>query len=372
MNGHLGILGGGQLGRLLALAAHRLGVEVRVLDPDPTAPAATVARTLQAPFDDAGAVAWLADGAAAVTWEREDIPTATLAAAAARARVWPDPSVLERTQDRAAQKRLIAGLGLPTAPWVEIAPDATTPPPLPFAFPVVVKARRGGFDGRGQRIARDAAGLAAAIADFARSGAIIEPLVRFDDEVAALTARRANGEQRTWAPVLTRQVDGQLASAEAPHPEHARIGARAATIASTLAEALDHVGVLAVECFRCGDELIVNELAPRVHNSGHWTPEGSACGQFEQHVRAVLGLPLGDCRSLGVAGLVNCVGALPDLANVLAVPGASLTVYGKRARPGRKLGHVTVVAPDADAMRSALAAIRAHHPLPLPDRTIAC
>lgn len=360
MSGHLGILGGGQLGRMLALAAHRLGVAVRVLDPDPASPTAAVAPTRCAPWGNRDALDWLADGAAAITWEREDVPLAALEYLATRAAVRPRASVLRRVQDRALQKQLLRGLGLETAPWIEVGPgEEPDGAAETFGFPAVVKARRGGFDGRGQRVVRDRAELRVACAAFRSSGAIVEPLVDFDDEVAVLAVRGTDGAVRTWAPVLTRQVDGQLAVAEAPHPEWARVGHAPREIATRLAHALDHVGVLAVECFRIGDRLLVNELAPRVHNSGHWTPEGSVCGQFEQHVRAVLGLPLGDCRSLGSAALLNCVGQLPDAATVLGVPGATLTVYGKHPRPGRKLGHISLVAPGREELHAALSRLSA-------------
>jgi len=347
----LGILGGGQLGCLLHRAATAEGLTVRIADPDPESPARHLPGYAEA-SDWSRAVEVLGATCAVVTWEREDLDPEALAAL--RVPVRPSPPVLATTQDRLGYKRLVERLGIATAQWVDAAgPDATDTVIDRLGLPVMVKARRGGFDGRGQVLARDRAELQGALERFADCGAIAERLVPFDDEFAALVTRGHDGEIVHYPLVRTCQHAGQLAWALAPHPREAQLVAWARGVAEAIVAALDHVGTLAVECFRCGDEALVNEIAPRVHNSGHWTIEGCSVDQFTNHVLAVSGRALREPAARGVSLLRNCIGRMPAAVDT---PGATLHDYGKRPRPGRKVGHLTVVARDAEEL-----AARIHH-----------
>jgi len=348
----LGVVGGGQLGRMLALAAHPLGVRCVVVEPSPSPPAAAAAEVLAAPYGDAAALAELGRRAAAVTVELEEVDTDALAAMEQSTGVPVRPSVasIRTCQDRLLEKELARSLGLATAPFR----DVTSRDDLAaLGFPAVLKLRRGGFDGRGQVVLHGADDVEAAWAWAAARPALVEGWVPFRREVSVLVARSATGEVRSWSPVENVHVDGQLAESRAPAdvPGAEELGRR-------LVEGLDHVGVLAVELFDTAEGLVVNELAPRVHNSGHWTIEGAQTSQFEQHVRAVLGWPLGSTAPTGHSAMVNLLGTVPPVEAVLAVPGAHLHLYGKAERPGRKLGHVTLVAPtpaELEARRASLA-----------------
>lgn len=354
--GHLGILGGGQLGRMLALAAHRLAIPVRLLDTDPESPAGQIAPArMVGSWADAAAGAWLAEGAAAVTWEREDLPPAVLARLSALAPLRPHAGVIAGVADRLTQKQLFDRLGLATAAWAALEAgadaaqiDATL---TRTGLPAMVKARRGGFDGRGQRLVRSREELIAALEQFRAVGCIVEALVPFDDECATLVARGLDGAVAHWPLVLTCQHAGQLAWALAPHPRESLLTTQARSMAAAIAGALEHCGVLAVEFFRCGDRLLANEIAPRVHNSGHWSIEGATCCQFENHVRAVLGLPLGVTTVQGSSLLLNCIGSMPERRHALAIPGLHLHDYGKKPRTARKVGHLTLVGEQQELAR---------------------
>jgi 5-(carboxyamino)imidazole ribonucleotide synthase len=330
----LGILGGGQLARMLALAAHPLGVRCVVVEPGADPPAAAVAEVVRADFDDPAALAHLAATCDAVTVELEAVPVAALARLAERVPVRPGVAAVAATQDRLREKELCRRLGLRTAPYDdEVGPG-----------PALVKTRRGGFDGRGQRRVASAAERDAACAEL--PDPIVEGIVPLRRELAVVAARGLDGEIRTWPVVAIEHEDGILRRATAPAPGLDDATAeQARAVAVVLAEALDYVGVMAVELFLCDDGLVVNEIAPRVHNSGHWTIEGSTTSQFEQHVRAVLGFPLGDVSCRPASVMLNAVGG-PVGAEALAVPGAHVHHYGKSPRPARKLGHVTVTGDD--------------------------
>jgi 5-(carboxyamino)imidazole ribonucleotide synthase len=346
----LGIIGGGQLGRMLALAAAPMGVRCLVLEPTPDAPARVAAEVLAAAYDDEKTLAELARRCDVVTVELEGVPVDALAWLADRVPVRPGPEAVAIAQDRLAEKRSFGALGIRTAPFSRW-PDAPDPGPW------FVKARRGGFDGRGQVAADRPETLAAAATALGTEDLIVEGVVDFSRELAILIARGMDGMTRAWPLTETTHRGGILYSARAPAAGARERQAEAEAVARAVADDLGYVGVLAVELFDTGDGLVANEWAPRVHNSGHWTIEGSVTSQFTQHVRAVLGWPLGDTAVTGNAVTLNCIGALPDAAAVLAVPGASLHVYGKEPRSGRKVGHVTVVAPDADALDHRLAAV---------------
>ena len=316
----VGVIGGGQLGRMLALAGIPLGFSFRFLDPSADAPAAEVGELLVGDYDDPELLDRLADGAAAVTYEFENVPVA----AAKRVGAIPAPAALEASQDRLVEKQLFRRLGIPT-PRLDAEVDV---------FPAILKTRRLGYDGKGQRVVETWEGPDA--------GHVLEERVPFDRELSLLAVRGAGGDTRFYPLVENVHESGILRTSHAPAVDAPQADAEA--YAKRLLDELGYVGVLALELFDVGGRLLANEFAPRVHNTGHWTIEGAATSQFENHVRAVLGLPLGPTESRPAA-MFNLIGAVPPAADVLAVPGAHLHVYGKEPRPGRKLGHVTLVEP---------------------------
>jgi 5-(carboxyamino)imidazole ribonucleotide synthase len=345
----VGVLGGGQLGRMLAVAGVPLGVRCLVVEPVPHAPAAAVAEVITAPYDDQRALAELARRCDVVTVELEGVPVDALGWLAERVAVHPSPEAVAVAQDRRREKQAFGALGISVAPWSEGRPDT---------YPCLVKAARGGFDGRGQELVHDAQGWVAAADRLAPC--ITEQLVAFDRELSIVAARGVDGAFASYRLVENRHRDGILRTTIAPAPGVTRSLQRAAdALIERLLGSLHYVGVATVELFQVGDRLVANEMAPRVHNSGHWTIDGATTSQFEQHLRAILGWPLGDPSARGAAAMVNIIGTEPDAAAVLAIGGAHLHRYGKLARPGRKLGHVTVVAASPEALAPALAAVQA-------------
>lgn len=329
----LGIIGGGQLARMLALAAHPLGIECVVVEPAEAPPATGVAEVIRAPFDDADALAALAARCDVVTVELEAVPVEALEQLARRVPVRPGPAAIAAAQDRLAEKHLLRRLGIATAPFDDEV----------HGLPALVKSRRGGFDGRGNRLVRTPEELAGA--RFELPDPIVEGMVPFEREVSILAARSVTGDVRCWPLVTNVHQHGILRRSRVAGSEPAVLQAEAERLARLVLEATNYVGVLALELFEVAGTLVANEMAPRVHNSGHWTIEGAVTSQFEQHVRAVCGLPLGEPWAVGASVMLNCIGDEPDPAAVLAVPGAHLHRYGKSPRPGRKVGHVTVTAP---------------------------
>ena len=317
----VGVIGGGQLGRMLGLAGIPLGLSFRFLDPAPDAPAGAVGELLVGAYDDVDLLARLADGADVVTYEFENVPVE----AARRVGAVPGPAALEAAQDRLAEKRLFRRLGIPTA---RIDDEVE-------AFPALLKTRRLGYDGKGQRLVDEHPG--------SDPDHVLEELVAFDRELSLIAVRAPDGETRFYPLVENVHEDGILRSSRAPAVDAPQ--ALAEDYAGRVLEELDYVGVLALELFEADGDLLANELAPRVHNTGHWTIEGAVTSQFENHLRAVLGLPLGPTDLRGEAAMVNLIGTLPPPEAVLAIPGAHLHLYGKEPRPGRKLGHVTLLDP---------------------------
>jgi 5-(carboxyamino)imidazole ribonucleotide synthase len=344
----LGIVGGGQLGRMLALAAAPLGVRCIALEPAPDPPAQVVADLIAAPFDDPAALAELARRCDVVTVELEHVPVETLTWLAERVPVRPCARAVATAQDRQREKEALQAAGIPTAAWAA--------PPRPFATGTVVKRRFGGFDGRGQVVVAPGQSVDAVL----DADCISEEIVPFQRELSIVAARAVDGTM-AWYPVVeNRHAEGILRTTIAPAPGlDLTLQAAAETIATKMAEALDYVGVLAVELFEVDGRLLANELAPRVHNSGHWTIEGAETSQFEQHVRAVCGWPLGSTALREPVAMVNLIGTGPDASAVLAVAGAHLHLYGKAPRPNRKLGHVTVPLAQQAAVEAILDA--AHH-----------
>jgi 5-(carboxyamino)imidazole ribonucleotide synthase len=343
----LGIVGGGQLARMLALAAHPLGVECLVVEPADDPPAGAVAEVVAAPYDDDAALDALATRCDVVTVELEAVPVDALERLARRVPVRPAPAAVAVTQDRLAEKRLLRSLGIATAPFDDEV----------HGLPALVKSRRGGFDGRGNRLVRTPEELATA--RFELPDPIVEGIVPFTRELSIIAARGTSGDVRCWPLTVNTHEHGILRTSRAASTEPTPQQREAERLAKLVLEALGYVGVLALELFDVDGALVANELAPRVHNSGHWTIDGAVTSQFEQHVRAVCGMPLGDSWAVGASVMLNCVGGEPDADAVLAVPGAHLHLYDKSPRPGRKVGHVTVNAPGPALLSARVDAVAA-------------
>jgi 5-(carboxyamino)imidazole ribonucleotide synthase len=345
----IGILGGGQLGRMSAIAAARLGYRAHVFAPEPDSPGMQVAaaRTV-APYEDAAALAAFATAVDVVTFEFENVPAATLAALEGRVPCRPGVGVLAIGQDRVREKRFLESVGVPVAPWAEVSDLAGLEAAIArIGLPAVLKTTRLGYDGRGQAVLRRPEDAAGALARLAPKPLILEAFVPFAAEVSAIAARGADGALAVYDAVENRHRDHILDLSFAP----ARIPAAAAAAArdhvGRVAEGLGLVGLVALEMFLLPDgTLLGNEIAPRPHNSGHWTMDACLCGQFEQHVRAVAGLPLGQPARHADAVMRNLIGpeGLAAWPRLLAAPEVVAHWYGKaEARPGRKLGHANLL-----------------------------
>ena len=354
---HIGILGGGQLGRMLALAGHPLGMHFRALEPAAECPAAAVAEHHRGEFDDYQALFAFCQGLDAVTYEFENVPVETARWLADRVPVYPTPRALEVGQDRIAEKTFFRDLGVRVPPFEAVNSRADLDAAVRrLGLPAVLKTTRFGYDGKGQAVVRTAADVDAVWATLGGRPLILEGFVPFQRELSILGVRGRGGELAFYPLVENIHRNGILRVSTGPANDVSRdLQAKAEGIATRALEALGYVGVLAVELFQVGDELLVNEMAPRVHNSGHWTIEGAETSQFENHLRAVAGLPLGPTAAVGQSVMINLIGGWPDPAAVLAIPGAHLHLYGKKPRANRKVGHITV---RADSQREFLEAVR--------------
>lgn len=355
----IGVLGGGQLGRMLALAGYPLGCGFRFLDPAPEAPAGAVGELVVGAYDDPEALARFAAGLDVVTYEFENVPAAAADYLRERLPVRPAPGALEVAQDRLREKACFTGLGIGTAPYRSVDTRADLDAAIAaIGLPAVLKTRRFGYDGKGQFVLRAPADADAAWRALGGASLILEGFVPFERELSILAVRGVDGEIVCYPLVENHHEGGILRLSRAPAPGVTPARRREAeVIAKRVLEALDYVGVLAIELFEHEGRLLANELAPRVHNSGHWTIEGAETSQFENHVRAIAGLPLGATAPVGHSAMINLIGDLPDPRAVLRAPGAHLHLYGKAPRPGRKLGHVTVRAAGPRALRERLAAL---------------
>lgn len=344
----IGVLGGGQLGRMLALAGARLGLDVVIFDPEPDCPASRVAaETVTAAYDDLAAVARFAKSVDAVTYEFENVPVETALEAAKHAPLRPGANALEAAQDRLTEKTFLNAHGAPTVAF-QTVDDAGRAREAAEALgaPAILKTRRFGYDGKGQQVIRTVDEAEAAFAAIGARAAILEAFAPFERELSIVAARSLDGEVRAFPLSENRHADGILRETLAPAEADAAVRAEALRIVTALLEALDYVGVLAVELFALDDgRLLVNEIAPRVHNTGHWTQDACLTDQFEQHMRAVAGWPLGDPAPFAPARMVNLIGSDADTwERWLTEPGAVLHLYGKReTRDGRKMGHVNIV-----------------------------
>ena len=348
----IGILGGGQLGRMLAMAAARLGLKTHIYSDEADAPAFDVAhaRTVGS-YADEDALARFAASCAVVTCEFENVPAETLQAAARAVPVFPGAKSFAVAQDRLVEKDFITGLGVSVAPYVRVDSLEDLRAALPrVRVPALLKTRRFGYDGKGQVLIRGEDEISAALEAIGHAPALVEGIVPFEREVSVIVVRGRDGAVRFYDVVENVHQDGILAISRAPARIAQALAVEARTIAGKVAEALGHVGVLCVEMFeRTGEkpELIVNEFAPRVHNSGHWTLDACLVSQFESHIRAICGWPLGETSRHSDAVMTNLIGSDVDKWRELAAePDTALHLYGKaEARPGRKMGHVTRLYP---------------------------
>ena len=348
----LGILGGGQLGRMIAMAGAQLGLKTHIYAPEADSPAFDVsAEHTIASYEDEEALARFARSVDIVTYEFENVPSAAAAILASHAPLAPNARALATTQDRLEEKSFIAGLGIPTAPFAAVASEAElTEAVSRIGRPAVLKTRRFGYDGKGQAMIRPDTDLASAFSSVGGKTSILEGFVPFERELSVVAARTAAGGFAAYDLCANTHRDHILDITQVPAGVSDETEKRAVEIARAIAEALDYVGVLAVELFLLkGESLVVNEIAPRVHNSGHWTLGGARTSQFEQHVRAVCGWPLGSPARLGRVEMQNLIGdEVGRWERLLAEPDAQLHLYGKTAaRPGRKMGHVTRVFPES-------------------------
>jgi 5-(carboxyamino)imidazole ribonucleotide synthase len=354
----IGILGGGQLARMLALAGAPLGLRFLQLAPEP-AVASGLVETITAEYTDRAALAELARRTDVVTYESENVAVDAVAHLASLVPVLPPPRALATAGDRWAEKDLFTALDIPTAPYLHIgtredlfAATART------GLPCIVKTRRLGYDGRGQAVCRSEQDLAEAWDRFGGVPLLCESWIPFDREVSIVAVRSRSGEIRCYPPGENVHRDGILISTDVPAPHLAGpLRATAAAYVQRIMESLDYAGVLALEMFQHGDTLLANEIAPRVHNTGHWTIEGADCSQFENHLRAILGWPLGSTAARGHVAMINLIGRTPALPELLAIDAAHAHLYGKEPRPGRKLGHVTVTADTRDEVARRLARV---------------
>ena len=350
----LGILGGGQLGRMIAMAAAQLGLRTHVYAPDDNSPAFEVATEATiAPYDDEANLVRFARSVDVVTYEFENVPSETASTLSAHTLLSPSAQALAVSQDRFLEKSFIAGLGIDVAPFAAFSDEAELVEALErIGRPAVLKTRRFGYDGKGQVMIRPETDPSAAWAEIGRAASIVEGFVPFEREVSVVAARTASGAFAAYDLCANTHSHHILDTTRIPAGVSRETEEQAVRIARAIAEALDYVGVLAVEMFLVtgdgGERLVVNEIAPRVHNSGHWTLGGAATSQFEQHVRAVCGWPLGETARLGRVEMRNLIGHDADeWEQILAEPGAHLHLYGKaEARAGRKMGHVTQVFPE--------------------------
>jgi 5-(carboxyamino)imidazole ribonucleotide synthase len=337
---------------MLALAGYPLDIRCTTMDPVADSPASQVAPNVVGAFDDRDALARLAGAADVVTYEFENVPVESVHFLRELAPIFPPPEALEAAQDRLAEKTLFHELGVPTAAHEAVA----SPDELLLAFdrigpPAVLKTRRLGYDGKGQAVIHDPLRAEDAWRAIGEVPAILERFIAFDRELSMIGVRGRDGSTAFYPLIENRHREGILRLSLAPAPDLTPdLQAEAEGYARALMDRLGYVGVIAIELFQVGDSFVGNELAPRVHNSGHWTIEGAETSQFENHLRAVTGLSLGSTLTRGPSVMVNLIGVEPDPIAVARVPGAHLHLYGKEPRPGRKLGHVTVLGEEAGSI----------------------
>ena len=337
----VGILGGGQLARMLALSGYPLDLEFIILDPSKEAGAVGLGEHLHGEYDDPVLLAELAKKADVITYEFENVPAKVAAFLAEQTQVYPAPNALEVAQDRLVEKNFFQQLNIQTAPYAEVDSLQDCQRVMQnIAYPAIIKSRRMGYDGKGQVVIKSAEQLPAAWESMQGAPSIIEGFVNFQREVSIIAARRANGDVAFY-PVSENVHDkGILRVAKCCTNDG--VQQKAENIATRVLNSLDYVGIIAIELFDVEGELVANEFAPRVHNSGHWTIEGSETSQFENHLRAILDLPLGSTQTRGYTGMVNFIGDVPETKEVLSINHAHHHLYAKSPRKSRKVAHATV------------------------------
>lgn len=352
----IGILGGGQLGRMLVLAGYPLGLRFRILEPAPSSPAGMVAEQVVAAYDDAHALTRFAQDMDVVTYEFENVPVSSVHNLAHYCSIYPPAPALAVAQDRLNEKVFFQTLGIPTPSFLPVdSIDDLEAAAAQIGFPAVLKTRRLGYDGKGQVVLHTPDEAAAAWKTLGGSALILEEFVNFECELSILAVRSRTGELAFYPLPENTHRGGILARSIAPAPGLTpELQSQAEHYATQVLHALNYVGVLAIELFQVGSKLIANEMAPRVHNSGHWTIEGSETSQFENHLRAILGCALGSTATVGYSAMINLIGTIPDTAKILSLPGAHLHLYNKSPRAGRKLGHVTLRADSREALMTLL------------------
>ena len=345
---------------MLALAGYQLGIEFRFFDPNAGAPVGQIGQLIAADYGDHAALERFLEGVDVVTYEFESIPVSTVRFVAERLKVFPPVKALATAQDRLLEKQLFADLGIPTPPFaaVDNVQDLQRAAAR-IGLPLVLKTRRMGYDGKGQAVIRDTMSLEAAWQLLEGSPLLVEKYVEFRYELSVIGVRDTTGRALFYPPIENVHREGILRKSTAPAPSVTpQLAGVAINYCQMLMERLAYVGVLALELFSVDGELFANEMAPRVHNSGHWTIEGAETSQFENHLRAVLSLPLGATTMRGNALMFNIIGHIPPIARVVAVEGAHLHLYGKAPTEKRKVGHVTLVAETAAGLEAGSNALR--------------
>ena len=345
----VGMLGGGQLSLMLAEAARPLDISVVFIDPAPDACAGQVATQIVADYDDPQALESLASQCDVVTYEFENVPNRAVEQLSAKLNVFPAANALSTAQDRLNEKNQFVALDIPVPEFRAI--DSLNDLQLAvteLGVPCVLKTRRFGYDGKGQAVIRSTDDIETAWQAIAEVPAILEAFMPFDREVSIIAVRDQQGNHQTYPLSENIHKNGILDQSYSRETDPAF--AQAEQYIVRLMDELGYVGVLALELFQVGDRLYANEFAPRVHNSGHWTIEGTVCSQFENHMRAVAGLPLGEIRLNGRSVMLNCIGKMPDVSKIIALNGVAVHDYGKAAREGRKVGHITLTADSAPSL----------------------
>jgi len=352
---NIGIVGGGQLGRMLALAGIPLNMRFSFLDPAIDACAAALGEHICAAYDDQKALRQLGESVDLVTFEFENVSSETVDFLAQFVPVFPSGAALRVARDRLLEKSLFQELGIPTPTFANVLSQQELDAAVQrIGLPAVLKTRTLGYDGKGQKVLRNPAEVVGAFADLGQVPCILEGFVPFDGEVSLIAVRGRDGETRSY-PLIHNQHEGGILRQSLVSSAHP-LQALAEDYARRVLDKLDYVGVLAFEFFEVDGGLKANEIAPRVHNSGHLSIEGSECSQFENHLRAIAGLPLGSVAKTGESAMLNCIGSVPSTVQVASIAGAHLHHYGKAFKPGRKVGHITLCASDKGTLEARLAA----------------
>lgn len=353
----IGVIGGGQLGRMLALAGTPMGMQFVFLDPAQDACAAALGQHIHADYHDHEHLRQLADQVDMVTFEFESVPADTVAFLSQFVPVYPGAESLRIARDRLLEKNLFRSLQVPVAPYAAVDSQQDLVAAVArIGLPAVMKTRTLGYDGKGQKVLRQDSDVSDAFAELGSVPCILEDFVEFSGEVSLVAVRARDGEMRFYPLVHNTHSDGilRLSVASTDHP----LQAQAEAYTSAVLEHLDYVGVMAFEFFEVDGGLKANEIAPRVHNSGHWTIEGAECSQFENHLRAITGLPLGSTRKVGESAMVNFIGSVPEAALVAAIADCHLHHYGKAFKEGRKVGHATVRSVDNETLQAQLVRVK--------------